>query len=128
MSSAWGRSASQRSGGNSGWVEANVAMRWFLPVLMPRSEKLVRWSLGGGELNGDVAGEEELLDSTRFLVVEDELGEGVADVAEEIGDEGEGCDVGLRGLVLLGGELNVSLVYCNEDVVVSLAGLNGQST
>ena len=84
--------------------------------------------IGGDELNGDVVGEEEFLDSARFLVVEDELGEGVANVAEESEDEGEGGDVGFRGLVLLGGELNVSLVYCNEDVVVSLAGLNGQST
>ena len=77
-------------------------------------------------MNGDMVGEEEFLDSARFLVVEDELGEGVANVAEE--SEDEGGDVGPRGLVLLGGELNVSLVYCNEDVVVSLAGLNGQST
>ena len=84
--------------------------------------------IGGDELNGNVAGEEELLDSARFLVVEDELGEGVANVAEESEDEGEGGDVGFRGLVFLGGELNVSLVYCNENVVVSLAGLNGQST
>ena len=84
--------------------------------------------IGRDELNGDVAGEEELLDSARFLVVEDELGEGVANVAEESEDEGEGGDVGFRGLVFLGGELNVSLVYCNENVVVSLAGLNGQST
>jgi len=64
-------------------------------------------------LNGDVVGEEEFLDSARFLVVEDELGEGVANVAEESEDEGEGGDVGFRGLVFLGGELNVSLVYCN---------------
>jgi hypothetical protein len=84
--------------------------------------------IGGDELNGDMVGEEEFLDSARFLVVEDELGEGVANVAEESEDEGEGGDVGFRGLVFLGGELNVSLVYCNENVVVSLAGLNGQST
>ena len=84
--------------------------------------------IGGDELNGNVAGEEEFLDSARFLVVEDELGEGVANVAEESEDEGEGGDVGFRGLVFLVGELNVSLVYCNENVVVSLAGLNGQST
>ena len=79
-------------------------------------------------MNGDVVGEEEFLDSARFLVVEDELGEGVADVSEEIEDEGEGGDVSLRGLALLGGELNVALVDCNQHVVVSLAGLNGQST
>ena len=79
-------------------------------------------------MNGDMVGEEEFLDSARFLVVEDELGEGVANVAEESEDEGEGGDVGFRGLVFLGGELNVSLVYCNENVVVSLAGLNGQTT
>ena len=69
--------------------------------------------IGGDELNGDMVGEEEFLDSARFLVVEDELGEGVANVAEESEDEGEGGDVGLRGFVFLGGEFNVSLVYCN---------------
>ena len=79
-------------------------------------------------MNGDMVGEEEFLDSARFLVVEDELGERMADVSEEIEDEGEGSDVSLRGLVLLGGGLNVSLVDCNQYVVVSLAGLNGQST
>ena len=50
----------------------------------------------------------------------------MADVSEEIEDEGS--EVSLRGLVLLGGELNVALVDCNQYVVVSLAGLNGQST
>ena len=33
MSSAWGRRRSQRSAGNSGWVDAKVEMRWFLAVL-----------------------------------------------------------------------------------------------
>ena len=84
--------------------------------------------VGRDELNGGVAGEEELLDSTRFLVVEDELGEGVANVAEESEDEGEGGDVGFRGLVFLGGELDIALVDSYQNVVVSLAGLNGQTT
>ena len=84
--------------------------------------------IGRDELNGDVAGEEELLDSTRFLIVEDELGEGVADVSKEIEDVGEGGDISLRGLVGLWGELDIALVYSNQNVVVSLARLNGQTT
>ena len=84
--------------------------------------------IGGDELNGDVVGEEEFLDSARFLVVEDELGEGVPDVSEKIENEGEGGDVCIGGFILLRCQFDIAFVDCDQNVVVSLAGLYGQTT
>ena len=47
VSSAWGMRRSQRSGGKEMWVEARVEMKWFLYVLIARSEGLARWLAGG---------------------------------------------------------------------------------
>ena len=47
VSSAWGRRRSQRSGGEEMWVEARVEMKWFLYVLIARSEGLAWWLAGG---------------------------------------------------------------------------------
>jgi hypothetical protein len=47
VSSAWGRRRSQRSGGKEMWVEARVEMKWFLNVLIARSQGLARWLAGG---------------------------------------------------------------------------------
>ena len=47
VSSAWGRRRSQRSGGKEMWVEARVEMKWFLNVLIARSQGLARWLASG---------------------------------------------------------------------------------
>ena len=86
--------------------------------------------VGGNVVDGrgGGAGAKESSDVSGGLVVQKEIGDGVASVREETEDRAKGVEIGGGGFRRLGGEANVTTEGGDKDVFVALAGTKGKAT